>query len=396
MALSALVRSRKRESGTSVTETALLLPIILTILFFALFFWDVSKKRIKTLEVARFAAWEQTAYQNVLKSPGAIASETKTRYDDLDGTTPTGTPANNKIDFNKAILTVSVSNQSSVTDQNVEGMGGLVSSAVGGSLKPIFSSLVGSNRMSTLSVATVTLKVENLIVPKRMGNTEIYSSVFPPFLEFKATNAVIFDSWDAWRPGDSPANSQNIVRQRILDALKRSNGIVAFPGLGAIIGDDSIIGQVIDPVMSVLGLPWALSIGSHYVQMTPRTLTASITGANPTSAAMPGRLYEGSYWTGNGTLSSSRRDYKYVLNKNTGNGLYGAGTFGGGNLSNRHARAEECRGYFWDGSQTQQAEFYNYLIDNNRACTQSSQPGYGTGTAGTRRGFRVGSLRVER
>lgn len=394
MGLSAMMRRLKGERGTSVTETALLLPIILMILYFAIFFWDVSKKRIKSLEVARFAAWEQTAYQNVLKSASAIASDTQKRYQDLDGTTPTGAPANGQIDFNKATLTVQVSNQSSVDDREIPGMGGLVSKAVGSTLKPIFKSLVGDARMNTMSVAQVTLRVENRVVPKRIGDTALYSSVFPQFLEFKETNAVIYDSWDAWRPGDSPHGSKNTVRNHILASLKRSNGIVAFPAVGAVIGDGTLLGQALGAVLGVLGLPHALKIGSHYVQMDPRTLAASITGTNPTSAAMPGPLYEGSYWTGNGTLSSTRRPYRNVLDRTTGRGLYGEGTTGSGRRSNRHARAAECRGYYWDGSRTQQAEFYDYFIQNNRACTQSSGV-YSSTVAGTRRGLSAGGLRVE-
>lgn len=358
-----------------------MLPVIAALLFWAIYFWDIGRKRIKLLEAVRFAAWETAAYRGAFgKGPTQIADDTKARYADLDGSTPTGTPSENRVNFNKLTVEASVTRSDSVADVDSGASGGMaaVQSAIGSGLRPIFTSLVGGARLNTKVRAQITYSVQNDILPGRL-TTEMEDP-----LEFKAETVLLYDTWAAWKPADNPANSAGIVKQRIKNALISANGIVAFPGLGAVLGNGSALGSVAGQVLGFLGLPWFFNIMDHHVQVVPRTLGNDITSSaavSPTSAGMPGRLHENRYWTGNGvgvSGGSTSRHYSDLLNDP--NAQYRA-------MLNRHYRAEVCRGDWYDGSRTAEAEFYAYLIQGD-ACAESGQKPYDSDADGTRRGLR--------
>ncbi len=50
------------ERGSAMVETALVIPIFVTLVFWAAFFFDLVDLRMRLQESARFAAWEATAY----------------------------------------------------------------------------------------------------------------------------------------------------------------------------------------------------------------------------------------------------------------------------------------------------------------------------------------------
>lgn len=64
------------EQGGALVETALLLVVMVPIVLYAVFFFDMSLVNIKTLEAARYAAWEMTALE---------ISDYATHKHDLDG-----------------------------------------------------------------------------------------------------------------------------------------------------------------------------------------------------------------------------------------------------------------------------------------------------------------------
>jgi hypothetical protein len=374
--------------GASTTELALMLPILTAFLFWDAYFWDISRKRIKALEAARYAAWETAAYRGAFgKTASAVAKDTKQRYADLDGSTPDVVPEDNKVDFNKLTIDAVVTKVDSVEEASSGASGGLgeVSNAVGATLKPIFSSLVGPSRMQTQVEATVTFNVTNDILPTRLHQGVIHDP-----LKFKATNVLVYDTWDAWQPGDNPASSQSIVKGRIKNALIRSQGVCAFPGIGAILGKGSLIGGVASGLLGLLGMPWAFEITDDKVQVKPRTLGNDITAGivSPTSAGMPGVLYEGVYWTGDGVGirgTSSASPYSGLLDD--ADHYYHADW-------NRHSRAANCRGAYYDGSRTAQAEYYDYLIDDANGCSEPAV-GYTDTEAGTRRGLARNGFQIE-
>lgn len=369
----------RRNDGAALTEFALLLPIFLALLFWSNLLWDISKKRIRTNEVARYAAWELVGYQGS-RGASAIRSETLTRFADLDGSTPTGTRPGNVVDFNQVTVEATVQTLDSVNDSESGSSGGAfgpVKSAVGSTLRPVFKSLVGNARLNTRASAAVTFKVKNRVVPTAF---KAGTNLKDP-MEFKSKAVVLFDTWDAWRPGDAPSNSLNVVRSRIKKALKDSEGVVTFPGLGLVLGGGTAVGGALSAVLSVLQLPYPFDIKDHHVQMGNRTLANELTAGyvSSTSAGVPGALAEGNHWRGNGVGppgGSSTANYSGVLKDSRS--YYRAAT-------NRHSRARACRGGFYDGSRTQQAEYYSYRIAND-ACVQDGLP-FVSDAPGTRRGL---------
>ncbi len=93
------MRSEARccERGVALTEFAILLPMMLTILLFTIWLWELSQVRLKLQEAARYAAWEATAYPQhdyeagaaalwprFLEMSGLITAEATVRYADMN------------------------------------------------------------------------------------------------------------------------------------------------------------------------------------------------------------------------------------------------------------------------------------------------------------------------
>ncbi|MCD6498089.1 MAG: pilus assembly protein [Deltaproteobacteria bacterium] len=52
----------RRRKGQAIVEFALVVPIMVTILLFAMYFYELNQVKLKVQEAARYAAWEMTAY----------------------------------------------------------------------------------------------------------------------------------------------------------------------------------------------------------------------------------------------------------------------------------------------------------------------------------------------
>ncbi len=61
----------KAPRGAAVTELALIVPVLVTIFFFGMYFSELVRAKLKLLEASRFAAWELTSY--VLDDYGGAA-----------------------------------------------------------------------------------------------------------------------------------------------------------------------------------------------------------------------------------------------------------------------------------------------------------------------------------
>lgn len=75
----AFAKLAKREHGSALTEAAIVIPVIIILLFWAIAMTDIMVLRIKTSEAARFALWETT----VFRQPAAISSDVAQRFRDL-------------------------------------------------------------------------------------------------------------------------------------------------------------------------------------------------------------------------------------------------------------------------------------------------------------------------
>lgn len=93
------MKRRDAQSGQALTEFAIVVPVIVCLVLFSIYFYELLSVKLKAQEAARYAAWEATSYQlsdYAAKNPrsknrqlfetarSAIESETWARYEDLD------------------------------------------------------------------------------------------------------------------------------------------------------------------------------------------------------------------------------------------------------------------------------------------------------------------------
>ena len=97
-------KSWSHDGGQALTEFALVVPIIVLILLFSVWFSELVTIKLKTQEAARYTAWEVTSYKmhDYGKGPSSVSKmsssalskatkEASRRYADLNSTTTTST-----------------------------------------------------------------------------------------------------------------------------------------------------------------------------------------------------------------------------------------------------------------------------------------------------------------
>lgn len=99
----ALGRLRRDCRGQALVEFALVVPLVIMIIFFAIWFTEALQIKLKVQEVGRYLAWEATSYKlhdydsgkakSVSSVAGSITSEAGQRYADLDSSTKSPTPS---------------------------------------------------------------------------------------------------------------------------------------------------------------------------------------------------------------------------------------------------------------------------------------------------------------
>lgn len=75
-----VVKRKRFRRGQSLTEFAIMIPIIVLVLWMAIYYWEVIQVRLKLQEAARFATWEFTAYPLHDYDEG-----TGSRFDEVEG-----------------------------------------------------------------------------------------------------------------------------------------------------------------------------------------------------------------------------------------------------------------------------------------------------------------------
>src|SRR5437868_3212743 len=68
------------DSGTALTELAIIAPMFILIVMWSEFFWNVGLVKLKVEEAARFTTWEMTAQ----REPAMVADEVQDRFQDLE------------------------------------------------------------------------------------------------------------------------------------------------------------------------------------------------------------------------------------------------------------------------------------------------------------------------
>jgi Flp pilus assembly protein TadG len=281
-----------------MVEFAILAPILVVLILWSNYFWEVQYARIKAAEAARFVAFERTVRSDL----SAIADEAQDRYKDLDGTTK----GNDLGSAYKNRLTVTVTavhaeaplTNFSLSDMGSKGGAGGIAGAVIGALGATAGLVADAMGLDTSQGAVQTdveFKIENAIIPQEIA---LYTTGFSDDrldLTLRDRFYMYHDTWRAWRPGDDVTNENNVnsrLQQNIYDRSKR----ITYAGVasGAAGGALSAIGTV----LSVLGLdfPFQDSYIRDSIMVKKPEDDGRYPAAGPTRT-MPGKELQAAYWT---------------------------------------------------------------------------------------------------
>ncbi len=328
---------RRAARGAATVELALLAPLLVVLILWANYFWEVQRARLKMVELARFVAFERTVRQDL----SAVTAEAQTRYQDLDGSTKTGTLGT----AYRNGLTLNVQAQNADAPLESVGMSGLGSqSGVGGIAGAAVSALGGSPEQlardmgfdpSVGAVQTdVQARVINHIIPREVA---LYTTGFDGDqldLHFEEHFYLYHDTWRSWGPGENPADTYPRVEQLTHDRM--SNIVYAGVSGGAM--------NSIASVLSVLGLDFPFSDDYIRKSVVIRAVTdaGNYSAVQPTRT-VPGDVLQAAYW---------RNDTNYCFGNcepsaiKTKRGLSNSG----GRDDNWPMRAYRCRGNFFQGA----------------------------------------------
>jgi hypothetical protein len=358
---------RRWRRGSSTVEFAIMAPLLVAIVLWSTYFWEVLRVRIKAAEAARFAAFERT----VRKDASQIALEAQERYKDLDGVKTGGTlgPAFR----NKLTLTVSASDApapltGSLSEAGsrggVSGILGTAISLVGGTVESVIG-LLGFDTSKGAVRTQVQVKLENHIIPERIGQFVTGFSDKKLDLAFNESFYLYHDTWRAWQPGDNPKASLATVENRVRERVRK----VAYVGLADQAG--GALGTIGD-FLGVLGLEFPFEpeyvdkavlirgVGANGYYSTP----APVPGGSRPTRTVPGDILQAAYWTGDNSACFGNCEPKEIKYKR--GQLNGAGRD-----DNWPMRAYNCRGPFFQGTVKSEQPESVYSQPTSLAVSQS-------------------------
>jgi hypothetical protein len=346
---SAARRLLRVETGSSMTEFALMAPILSAIVLWLIYFWEVQKVRIKAAEAARYLAFERTVRPNLQ----AIGQEARERFQNLDSSDRgVAMPAGylNRVTITKVTareVQAPMSSASLSQAGSGQGLGGLLSQAtslMGNAVGAIIGTL-GFNFDRGGAQGEVEFSVENRIVPQRIAYYLPQTSALSLDLTFKDTYFTYFDTWRAWNYGDSPANYNNAyatVQSNTTNRVKK----IAYWGLANGAGVSGVLNDI-GTVLDTLGLDFPLS--TNYIRdsvlMLPATTNSPRSyGLRGGARTVPGDRMLGAYWKNdsNGCVGGYCEPSAIRQKR----GFISRGDYG----DNWAMRARNCRGQFFQGA----------------------------------------------
>ncbi len=338
-------RRRLARRGSSTVEFALMAPLLIVLVLWSSYFWELLRVRIKVAEAARFIAFERT----VRKDLSSITNEAQSRYQDLNGATKgvaLGSGFQNALTLTfeasekPAPVTGSLSSAGSAG--GVGGMMGTIISLLGDTVQPLVNTL-GFDTSKGAVQSQVSARLENRIIPERIGLFITRDANTKLDLNFKESFFVYHDTWRAWEPGDNPNNHRGIVESRVRSRVQR----VAYMGL-LNSGAGSALGAI-GSVLGVLGLEFPFENDFVNKATLVRGVkdkgyfdAASPVGPRPTRT-MPGDVLQAAYWTNDDKAcfnGCEPDDIKYKRGLKSGKGRD----------DNFPMHAYNCRGNFFQGA----------------------------------------------
>lgn len=340
-------RARRARRGSSTVEFAIMAPLLVVLVLWSNYFWEVLRVRIKAAEAARFVAFERTVREDLTQ----ISAEAQSRYQDLNGAdtgVALGSGFRNKLTLSvtasdaPAPITGSLSEAGS--RGGLSGMIGMITSLVGNSVEFIIGKL-GFDMSKGAVQSTVKVQLENKIIPKRIGQFETGFADNKLNLGFTESFYLYHDTWRAWQPGDNPKNNPNneIVQGRVRERVGR----VAYLGLL-----NSAAGAGLSAIGTVLGL-FQLEYPFDNDFINEAVLVkgvkdngywpTQVPGGNRPTRTMPGDVLQAAYWQSETKACFNNcepDDIKFKRGLKSGNGRG----------DNWPMRAHECRGDFFQGA----------------------------------------------
>ena len=334
--------TRGGESGAAMVEMAVMTPLLTVICLWSIYFWEMQQARIKAAEAARYGAWEATMRPAQM---GAILTELKSRYKDLDGSSKTGNQGVGY--FNKLTIlggSAVVDRPSPLADQQLSsqasGVGGFVSAfsaMMGNALTPVLAFIGFDVRAGGAVKSSVEFQMKNNLIPTKIATLVTRDGGTGPLdLTFKDQVFLYHDTWRAVKYGDGPANAAyDSVQRNTFERVKK----VAYLGITS--GPASSVLSGVGSLMRTLQLDWPLD--NTYIQQTvlirsPMQNTRyGVDGAGVRTA--PGDRLQAPYWkngTGNGDLGRRNGEPQAIRKLRDQN--------------NRAYRAYNCRGNFFGGT----------------------------------------------
>lgn len=293
-----MFRGARARRGGAMVEFAILAPILVVLILWSNYFWEVQYARIKAAEAARFVAFERTVRSDL----NAIANEAQDRYKDLDGSTK-GVDLGSSY-RNRLTVTVTAVNQDApLTQFSLSDMGskggasGIIGAVVGalGATAELVAKAMDLDTSKGAVQADVEFKIQNAIIPQEIA---LYTTGFSDDrldLTFNDRFYMYTDTWRAWKPGDDFRNA-NTVNQKLHDNIYDHSKGVIYAGLasGAASGALSAIGTV----LSVLGLdfPFQDSYIQDSIMVKRPEDPGNVFNPNISTRTMPGDKLQALYW----------------------------------------------------------------------------------------------------
>ena len=325
---------RGRARGSATVELALLAPLFVVLVLWANYFWEAQRARIKLAEMARFIAFERTVRSDL----NAVVAEARTRYQDLDGSTKTGTLGStyqNGLTFqvsaeNADAPLESVEMSEMGSKAGVAGLAGPALAALGSTPEQLAEDMGFDPSVGAVH-ARVQVRMVNRIIPQEVA---LYTTGFDGNqldLVFNEEFYLYHDTWRAWGNGENPAQTYPRVEQLTHDRVSR----IVYAGVTS--GGSGAL-DAIEGVMSVLGLDFPFS--ADYIRRSvlirdPKAAGYFAAAARPTRT-VPGDALQAAYWRNDTSFCFGSCEPGPVKSKR--------------GPDNWPMRAYNCRGNFFQGA----------------------------------------------
>jgi Flp pilus assembly protein TadG len=369
-----MFRGARAQRGGAMVEFAILAPILVVLILWSNYFWEVQYARIKAAEAARFVAFERTVRSDL----NAIANEAKDRYQDLDGTTKgvaLGSAYRNRLEVNVTATNVEAPlTNFSLSDMGAKGGAGGIAGAVIGALGATAGVVANAMDLDTSQGAVQTdveFKIQNAIIPQEIA---LYTTGFDDDrldLTLRERFYMYHDTWRGWRPGDNFTNENDVNSRLHQNIFDHSSGVI-YAGLasGAAGGALSAIGTV----LSVLGLDFPFH--NSYIRDSIIVARPEANGRYPAAGptrTMPGSQLQAAYWTNDDRYCRNSCEPTEIRQKR---GFINRADYN----DNWPMRSYNCRGQFFQGAtrsnepESKYAQSYgsggNYFTYGGNACAE--------------------------